>query len=91
MAPPACPIPWRGLDRQLDTPGATGHSAGRPLGPAPLVIMLENRSILDRRGNIRLTSRPAARIERILKINPLTTVTKEVVETAREALVIGIL
>jgi hypothetical protein len=45
--------------------------------------MLENRSILDRRGNFWLTSRPAARIERILKINPLTTVTEEVVETAR--------
>ena len=42
-------------------------------------------------GNFRLTSRLATQIERILEINQLTTVTKEVVETDREALVIGIL
>ncbi len=42
-------------------------------------------------GNFRLTSRLVAQIERILEINQLATVTKEVVETARESLVIGIL
>ena len=42
-------------------------------------------------GNFRLTSRLAAQIERILEINQMTTVTKEVVDTARESLVIGIL
>jgi len=42
-------------------------------------------------GNFRLTSRLVAQIERILEINQLGTVTKEVVEAARESLVIGIL
>lgn len=42
-------------------------------------------------GNFRLTSPLVAQIERILEINQMTTVTKEVVDTARESLVIGIL
>ncbi|MCW2940845.1 MAG: ATP-binding protein [Actinomycetia bacterium] len=42
-------------------------------------------------GNFRLTSRLIAQIERILRINQLTLVTKEVVEAARENLVIGIM
>lgn len=42
-------------------------------------------------GNFRLTSRLVAQIERILEINQLGTVTKEVVEAARESLVIGVL
>ncbi|MBT8227464.1 MAG: AAA family ATPase [Dactylosporangium sp.] len=40
-------------------------------------------------GSFRLTHRLAAQIQRILDINQLTTVTKEVVEAARESLVIG--
>ncbi len=42
-------------------------------------------------GNFRLTSRLVAQIERILEINQLHTVTKEVVEAARESLVIGVM
>lgn len=42
-------------------------------------------------GNFRLTSRLIAQIERVLDINQMTTVTKEVVEAARENLVIGIM
>lgn len=42
-------------------------------------------------GNFRLTSRLITQIERILEINQMTTVTKEVVEAARESLVIGVL
>jgi DNA transposition AAA+ family ATPase len=40
-------------------------------------------------GNFRLTSRLIAQVERILDINQLGTVTKEVIEAARESLVIG--
>lgn len=42
-------------------------------------------------GNFRLTSRLVAQIDRILDINQIATVTKEVVDAARESLVIGIL
>jgi DNA transposition AAA+ family ATPase len=41
-------------------------------------------------GNFRLMQRLFTQIERILQINELRTVTKEVVEAARENLVIGL-
>lgn len=40
-------------------------------------------------GNFRLVQRLFSQIERILQINALRTVTREVVEAARESLVIG--
>lgn len=42
-------------------------------------------------GNFRLTSRLVAQIERIMRINELNIVTREVVEAARQNLVIGIM
>ena len=42
-------------------------------------------------GNFRLLQRLFTQIERILDINQLQTITKEVVEAAREQLVIGLL
>ena len=42
-------------------------------------------------GNFRLTCRLVAQIQRVLDINHLSVVTKEVVEAARESLVIGVI
>jgi hypothetical protein len=42
-------------------------------------------------GNFRLTCRLVAQIQRVLDINCLSIVTKEVVEAARESLVIGVM
>ena len=42
-------------------------------------------------GNFRLTCRLAAQIQRVLNINHLSVVTREVVEAARESLVIGVM
>jgi hypothetical protein len=40
---------------------------------------------------VRLASRLVAQIQRVLDINHLSVVTKEVVEAARESLVIGVM
>jgi hypothetical protein len=42
-------------------------------------------------GNFRLTVRLIGQIERIMKINKMSVITKEVVEAARENLVIGVM
>lgn len=42
-------------------------------------------------GNFRLTTRLMAQVHRIMEINQLSTVTSEVVDAARESLVIGVM
>jgi DNA transposition AAA+ family ATPase len=42
-------------------------------------------------GNFRLTARLMAQVHRIMEINQLSTVTSEVVDAARESLVIGVM
>jgi hypothetical protein len=42
-------------------------------------------------GNFRLTSRLVAQIRRIMEINQIRTLTSEVVDAARESLVIGVI
>jgi hypothetical protein len=46
--------------------------------------------LLITRGNLRLIDRLIMRVEHILAANDMTVVTKEVVETARESLIIGL-
>ena len=61
------------------------RSPGRPLRH-----LVDTVAELERRGgNFRLVNRLFAQIKRILEINNLTTITREVIETARESLVIG--
>lgn len=42
-------------------------------------------------GNFRLITRLVDQIERLLEVNEINTVTKEVVEAARESLIIGLM
>lgn len=68
---------WRTLSSQFDPEDFTDHEA--------LSTILRITG-----GNFRLLQRLSSQIERILEINQLRTITKEVVETARESLVIGL-
>ncbi|MBG0738062.1 hypothetical protein IV500_01255 [Paeniglutamicibacter antarcticus] len=44
----------------------------------------------DTRGDFRLINRLFAQIERVMKINELSTITDDVIEAARSTLVVGI-
>jgi hypothetical protein len=65
--------------------------AGEPTGPEPPPNDAEALAAVARitGGNFRLVQRLFAQIQCIMEINNLSTVTREVVETARESLVTG--
>lgn len=67
---------WKRLDRELHLDQFTNHEA------LSAICRMTN-------GNFRLIHRLMAQIERIMSLNGLTTITAEVVETARQCLVIG--
>ena len=70
------------LDRQWTPPGVE-----RPGDAIDSIVAASIIRITG--GNFRLLNRLLTQVERILEINALPTVTKEVVEAARESLVIG--
>ena len=70
------------LDQRWTPPGV--HLPQRPLDPETVAAIIRITG-----GNFRLLNRLLTQMERILEINSLEDVTKGVVETARESLVIG--
>ena len=53
-------------------------------------MRLSQLSLRSQKGNFRLIHRLFAQIDRILRINQMDKITVEVVEAARDSLVIGI-
>ena len=70
-----------GFASRKATPTVTTLAHGVPDSPAAIARITS--------GNVRLIQRLFTQIERILQINEMRTVTKEVVEAARESLVVG--
>jgi DNA transposition AAA+ family ATPase len=68
---------WRARCRELDPEDYTDHQTISAIAQTT-------------RGNFRLLERMLIQIERIMKINELSTVTNDVVEAARSTLVIGV-
>lgn len=68
---------WRKFGRTLDTDDFTDTQAVAAIARIT-------------RGNFRLVDRLSTQMERIMKINELTTITDDVVEAARSTLVVGI-
>ena len=73
---PAGIYPWKRLGSELDLDDFTDSQA------AAAIARLTG-------GNFRLLQRLIAQMDRVLRINELTTITEDVVEAAAGALVIG--
>ena len=68
----------------------TGRQLGRELEPTQFTDQEAVAAIIRiTAGNFRLLNRLVAQIRRITQLNGLQTITREVVEAARECLVIG--
>lgn len=68
---------WRKLGQELDVDDFTDAQAVAAIARIT-------------RGNFRLVDRLFTQMERVMKINELTTITDDVVEAARSTLVVGI-
>ena len=80
--PPAASEIRQLLERHWTPPGVTHPGETIDTVVAASIIRITG-------GNFRLLNRLLTQVERIIEINALRSVTKEVVETARENLVIG--
>ncbi len=73
--------------RRPELVNTLSSSGGPPGAPAGRVRALLRAPIT--RGNFRLVHRLFAQVARVMKINNLTVITSDVIETARGTLVIG--
>ena len=84
---------YRPLSAQEQALVLARHWPGLGLGDSSDFTTSEAVAAITRitTGNFRLTCRLVAQVQRVLDINHLSVVTKEVVEAARESLVIGVI
>jgi len=89
-------VPWRLAPKRRARDQRQPHRAHcgveRALAELGIAVTLghfEGRHGRIRGGNLRLVQRLFSQVNRLVEINELTSVTRDVVDTAREALIIG--